>query len=59
DVAQCGFCQPGFIMEAAALLRFRPHATSADVEARLATHVCRCGTYTRMRAAMKSAAEER
>lgn len=56
DVAQCGFCQPGMIMETAALLRRTPQPTDADIDAALADHVCRCGTYTRIRAAVKNAA---
>lgn len=56
DVAQCGFCQPGMIMETAALLREKPHPTEAEIDACLATHVCRCGTYTRLRKAVARAA---
>ena len=56
DVAQCGFCQPGMIMETAALLRRTPQPTDADIDAALADHVCRCGTYTRIRSAVKNAA---
>lgn len=59
DVAQCGFCQPGMIMEAAALLAQRPHATDADVDAAFDGHICRCGTYTRLRAAIRRAADAR
>jgi len=57
DVAQCGYCQPGMIMETAALLREKPAPTSADVDNALAGHICRCGTYTRLRAAAQRAAE--
>ena len=57
DVAQCGFCQPGMIMEAAALLRGRPHATEAEIDAVMAQHVCRCGTYQRIRRAIHHASE--
>jgi isoquinoline 1-oxidoreductase alpha subunit len=57
DVAQCGYCQPGMIMEAVALLRAKPTPTVADVDASLAGHICRCGTYTRLRAAVRRAAE--
>src|SRR5215510_3657550 len=46
DVAQCGYCQPGMIMEAAALLDVK--ADAARIEGALATHVCRCGTYARI-----------
>ena len=59
DVAQCGFCQPGMIVEAAALLRARPRPTDADINAAFASHVCRCGTYTRIRAAVHRAAQAR
>jgi aerobic-type carbon monoxide dehydrogenase small subunit (CoxS/CutS family) len=59
DVAQCGFCQPGMIMEAAALLRGRPAPTEAEIEAALAGHICRCGTYNRLRAAVRRAAGAR
>ena len=56
DVAQCGFCQPGMIMEAAALLRGRPEATDAEIDRVMAQHVCRCGTYQRIRKAIHHAA---
>jgi isoquinoline 1-oxidoreductase alpha subunit len=56
DVAQCGFCQPGMIMEAAALLRDRPNPSEAQVEEVFVGHVCRCGTYDRLRAAVRRAA---
>lgn len=55
DVAQCGFCQPGMIMEMAALLRATPAPGEAEVEQTLSSHVCRCGTYTRIRAAVAQA----
>lgn len=54
DVAACGFCQPGQIMAAAALLAGTPHPTDADIDA--LENVCRCGTYNRIRKAIKSAA---
>jgi isoquinoline 1-oxidoreductase alpha subunit len=54
DVAQCGFCQPGQIMAAAALLATNPHPTDADIDA--IDNVCRCGTYVRIRAAIHRAA---
>jgi len=57
DVAQCGYCQPGMIMESVALLRAKPAPTAADVDASLVGHICRCGTYTRLRAAVSRAAE--
>jgi isoquinoline 1-oxidoreductase alpha subunit len=56
DVAQCGFCQPGMIMETAALLRTTPSPTDREIDAALASHVCRCGTYARLRAAVHRAA---
>ena len=56
DVAQCGYCQPGMIMESAALLRANAAPSSADVDRALAGHICRCGTYTRIRAAVRRAA---
>jgi isoquinoline 1-oxidoreductase alpha subunit len=55
DVAQCGFCQGGMIMEAAALLRQKAKPTDAEVDAALAGHICRCGTYNRLRAAVRRA----
>jgi isoquinoline 1-oxidoreductase alpha subunit len=54
DVAQCGFCQPGQIMAAAALLASKPHPTDADIDA--IENVCRCGTYFRIRRAIHRAA---
>ncbi|WLT33296.1 (2Fe-2S)-binding protein [Geothrix sp. PMB-07] len=56
DVAQCGYCQPGFIMSAAALLKRKPHPTDRDIDEAFADHVCRCGTYPRVRKAVKRAA---
>lgn len=56
DVAQCGYCQPGFIMSAAALLKRKPHPTDADIDEAFSDHVCRCGTYPRVRKAVKRAA---
>ncbi len=53
DVAQCGYCQPGMIMMTAALLAKKKPATAAEVEAALSGHVCRCGTYGRMRSAVQ------
>lgn len=55
DVAQCGFCQPGMIMETAALLRANPSPSEEEVSKLLSDHVCRCGTYNRMRAAVERA----
>ena len=59
DVVQCGFCQPGQIMAAAALLREKPRPTDADIDAALEGNLCRCGTYQRIRAAVHRAAEMR
>jgi isoquinoline 1-oxidoreductase subunit alpha len=56
DVAQCGFCQPGQIMTAAALLATNPDPTDADIDAAMSENVCRCGTYCRIRDAIKRAA---
>ena len=56
DVPQCGFCQPGQIMSAAALLAGKPSATDADIDAAMAGNICRCGTYQRIRAAIHQAA---
>ncbi len=55
-VPQCGFCQAGQIMSAAALLAKRPRPTDLEVERALAGNLCRCGTYTRIRAAVRKAA---
>jgi isoquinoline 1-oxidoreductase alpha subunit len=55
-VPQCGYCQSGQIMQAAALLKQNPSPTDADIEAAMSGNICRCGTYTRIRAAIKSAA---
>ncbi|MBB6092254.1 isoquinoline 1-oxidoreductase alpha subunit [Povalibacter uvarum] len=56
DVAQCGFCQPGQIMTAVALLAQIANPTDADIDAAMSENVCRCGTYVRIRAAIKRAA---
>ncbi|MEA2666546.1 MAG: isoquinoline 1-oxidoreductase subunit alpha [Candidatus Eremiobacteraeota bacterium] len=56
DVPQCGYCQSGMVVEATALLREHPHPTRADIERRMNGHVCRCGTYLRIRAAIERAA---
>jgi isoquinoline 1-oxidoreductase alpha subunit len=55
DVVQCGYCQSGQIMAAAALLARKPHPTDADIDESLAGNICRCGTYPRIRAAIKRA----
>jgi isoquinoline 1-oxidoreductase alpha subunit len=54
DVAQCGYCQPGQIMAATALLGAKPQPTDADIDAAM-SNICRCATYTRIRAAIKLA----
>jgi len=56
EVVQCGYCQSGQIMSAAALLASHPHPTDADIDAGMAGNICRCGTYSRIRAAIKHAA---
>jgi aerobic-type carbon monoxide dehydrogenase small subunit (CoxS/CutS family) len=56
DVPQCGFCQPGQIMSAAALLAAKPAPTDADIDTAMAANICRCGTYQRIRAAIHRAA---
>jgi aerobic-type carbon monoxide dehydrogenase small subunit (CoxS/CutS family) len=56
DVAQCGFCQPGMIMEAAALLHQHASPSEAEINQLMAQHVCRCGTYQRIRQAIHHAA---
>ncbi len=58
EVPQCGYCQSGQIMAAAALLRDKPRPTDADIDAAMTGNVCRCGTYVRIRAAIKQAANE-
>jgi isoquinoline 1-oxidoreductase alpha subunit len=55
-VPQCGYCQSGQIMSAAALLAKRPQPTDDEITASMAGNICRCGTYTRIRAAIKKAA---
>ena len=57
DVVQCGYCQSGQIMSAAALLAAKPKPTDADIDAALTGNICRCGTYQRIRAAVHRAAE--
>ena len=56
DVAQCGYCQPGQIMSAAALHAANPRPTDADIDEALSGNLCRCGTYPRIRAAVRRAA---
>jgi isoquinoline 1-oxidoreductase alpha subunit len=59
EVVQCGYCQPGQIMSAAALLASTPNPDDADIDAAMAGNICRCGTYVRIRAAIKQAASQR
>ncbi|HXW04540.1 MAG TPA: (2Fe-2S)-binding protein [Vicinamibacterales bacterium] len=56
DVVQCGYCQPGQIMSAAALLRERPNPSDADIDRAMSGNICRCGTYPRIREAIHRAA---
>jgi len=58
EVVQCGYCQSGQIMSASALLRATPHPSDADIDAAMAGNICRCGTYVRIREAIKKAAQE-
>ena len=58
DVPQCGFCQSGMLMAAAALLRRKPQPSDADIDDAM-TNICRCGTYNRVRAAIHAAAKAR
>jgi len=58
DVAQCGFCQPGMIMTACALLKKHPQPTDAEIDVTMSDLICRCGTYPRMRKAIHRAAAE-
>jgi len=57
DVVQCGYCQSGQIMSAAALVASNPNPTDTDIDNAMAGNICRCGTYTRIRAAIKQAAQ--
>jgi isoquinoline 1-oxidoreductase alpha subunit len=56
EVVQCGYCQSGQIMSASALLTATPHPDDSDIDAAMAGNICRCGTYVRIRAAIKKAA---
>lgn len=58
DVPQCGYCQSGMIMSAAALLRNKPKPTDADIDSAMSGNLCRCGTYNRVRSAIKLAASD-
>ena len=57
DVPQCGYCQAGQIMSAAALLNNNPNPTDADIEGAMSGNICRCGTYIRIKKAIKTAAK--
>jgi isoquinoline 1-oxidoreductase subunit alpha len=57
EVVQCGYCQPGQIMSAAALLENNPNPTDAEIDAAMSGNICRCGTYPRIRAAIKQASQ--
>jgi isoquinoline 1-oxidoreductase alpha subunit len=57
EVVQCGYCQSGQIMSAAALLAGNPHPSDADIDSAMSGNICRCGTYLRMRQAIKRAAQ--
>jgi isoquinoline 1-oxidoreductase alpha subunit len=57
EVIQCGYCQSGQIMSAAALLESTPHPDDSDIDAAMAGNICRCGTYVRIRDAIKRAAD--
>jgi len=57
QVAQCGYCQPGQIVSATSLLSQNPNPSDADIEAAMNGNLCRCGTYPRIKAAIKSAAK--
>ena len=58
DVVQCGYCQSGQIMSATALLQHTPKPTDADIEASMGGNICRCGTYVRIRQAIKTASQQ-
>jgi isoquinoline 1-oxidoreductase alpha subunit len=59
DVAQCGYCQTGQIMSAAALLKANPNPNDAQIDAAMSGNICRCGTYLRIREAIKTAASQK
>ena len=59
NVPQCGYCQSGQVMQAAALLQQKPDPTDQDIDRAMAGNICRCGTYQRIRAAIKQAARVR
>jgi isoquinoline 1-oxidoreductase alpha subunit len=57
DVVQCGYCQSGQVMSAASLIAANPNPSDADIDAAMDGNICRCGTYNRIRAAIKHAAK--
>jgi isoquinoline 1-oxidoreductase alpha subunit len=57
EVVQCGYCQPGQIMSAAALIESNPNPSDAEIDAAMSGNICRCGTYPRIRAAIKQASQ--
>jgi len=59
DVAQCGYCQPGQIMQAAALLNANANPTDVEIEEAMSGNICRCGTYTRIKKAIHTAASSK
>ena len=59
EVIQCGYCQSGQVMAAAALLEATPNPDDSDIDAAMAGNICRCGTYVRIRAAIRHAASQR
>jgi isoquinoline 1-oxidoreductase subunit alpha len=59
DVAQCGYCQTGQMMTAAALLKTKPNPNEAEIEAAMTGNICRCGTYLRIKEAVKAAAKQK
>jgi len=58
-VPQCGYCQSGQIMSASALLAKNPHPSDADIDAEMSGNICRCGTYIRIREAIKQAVQSK
>ncbi len=58
NVPQCGYCQPGQIMQAVSVLKTKPKPTDEDLDSAMSGNICRCGTYQRIRAAIKEAAKE-
>jgi isoquinoline 1-oxidoreductase subunit alpha len=58
NVPQCGYCQPGQIMQAVSLLSSKPYPSDGDIDDGMSGNICRCGTYQRIRAAIKAAAQE-